>query len=303
MARKPWIQSPFLRVLTPSVLMVLVMAAGAPGQIRAQGIAAPAPAGDDPVAKDADEDFAANVFLPAPRDTLRKLADARKLLADGRLGEAVRSLGDILEVSEDFFFQPDRKEPIHRSLKAEALRLIGQMPRKGRELYELQHGARTRQMLNEALKTGDAADMAEVSRRFFHTRSGYQATFLLGLQYFDHGQPLAGALVLQRLLEAGRSVEELEPALSLTLAACWLQAKMPEKAQKSLIALRRGHPTLRVSAAGREVPLFTEDADAVRWLVDLLGSQPVSGSPEADHWLMFRGNPRVVRRTSAARRC
>ena len=70
------------------------------------------------------------------------------------------------------------------------------MPREGRELYELQYGARARQMLDEALEAGDMERLAEVSRRFFHTRAGYQATFLLGLYHFDHGRPMAGALVL-----------------------------------------------------------------------------------------------------------
>ena len=180
----------------------------------------------------ADEDLAENVFLPADRHTLQKLADSRKLLAEGRYGEAVRFLGAILEGPEDFFFQPDKSAPIHRSLKAEAQRLLGQMPREGRELYELQYGARARRMLAEALEQGDIASVAEVSRRFFHTRSGYRATFLLGLDHFDHGRPLAGALTLERLREAGADAEELEPGLSLTMATCWLQAGVAEKARQ-----------------------------------------------------------------------
>ncbi len=180
----------------------------------------------------ADEEVAENVFLPADRHTLQKLADARKLLAEGRFGEAVRYLGDILEGPEDFFFQPEKNSAIHRSLKAEAQRLIGQMSREGRELYELQYGARARRMLAEALTTGDVGVLAEVSRRFFHTRSGYQATFLLGLHHFDHGRPLAGALTLQRLREAGPYVEEMEPGWSLTMAACWIQAGVPEKRER-----------------------------------------------------------------------
>ena len=238
----------------------------------------------------ADEDLSENVFLPADRHTLQKLADSRKLLAEGRLGEAVRYLGAILEGPEDFFFQPDKASPIHRSLKAEAQRLIGQMPSEGRELYELQYGARARRMLEEALEAGDATSLAEVSRRFFHTRSGYQATFLLGLHHFDHGRPLAGALTLQRLREAGPYAEEMEPALALTTAACWLQAGMSEKARESLVSLRQRHPVLRVAVAGREVPIFSNDAEAVDWLVGLIGTSTPAGPAEADHWWMFRGD-------------
>ena len=142
-------------------------------------------------------------LLPADRHTLQKLADSRKLLAEGRFGEAVRYLGDILEAPEDFFFQPEKNSAVHRSLKAEAQRLIGQMPREGREMYELQYGARARRMLDEALAAGDVAALAEVSRRFFHTRSGYQATFLLGLYHFDHGRPSLGAADVAAIAGSG----------------------------------------------------------------------------------------------------
>jgi outer membrane protein assembly factor BamB len=238
-----------------------------------------------------DEDVAENVFLPADRHTLLKLSDAKRLLAEGRFGEAVRCLDAILEGPEDFFFQPDKTSPIHRSLKTEAQRMISQIPREGREVYELQFGARARRMLDDALAAGDIAAVAEVSRRFFHTKSGYQATFLLGLDHFDRGRPLAGALTLQRLREAGATVDDLEPGLSLTTAACWLQAGVPEKARESLVALRQRQPSLRVAVGGREVPIFTDDAVAVDWLTGLIGAFSVAGPTSADHWLMFRGNP------------
>ena len=119
-------------------------------------------------------------------------------MAEGRYGEAVRCLDAISEGPEDFFFLPDKTAPVHRSLKAEAQRMIREMPREGREVYELQFGARARRMLDDALAAGDIGAVAEVSRRFFHTKSGYQATFLLGLDHFDRGRPLAGALTLQR---------------------------------------------------------------------------------------------------------
>ena len=56
---------------------------------------------------------------------------------------------------------------MHRSLKAEAQRLLGQMPAAGRELYELHSGGRARRMLDEALVAGDGEKLAEVSGRVF----------------------------------------------------------------------------------------------------------------------------------------
>ncbi len=245
----------------------------------------------------ANEDNAENVFVPADRETLRKLSDAKSLLAEGRFGEAVRNLGALLDGAEDYFFQPDKQSPMHRSLKAESQRLIGGLPREGRELYELQYGARARQLLDEALKAADATRMAEVSRRFFHTKAGRQATFLLGMDHFSHGRALASALLLQRLCEGG-SVEEFEPTLSLTLATAWLQTNMPKKASEALQSLRQRSPDVHLEIGGRQVAFWSQGAEPVRWLVDLIGQPTAEGPSETDEWLMFRGDP--ARNTSVA---
>ncbi|MBN1393634.1 MAG: PQQ-binding-like beta-propeller repeat protein [Pirellulales bacterium] len=237
----------------------------------------------------ASEDDFESMFRPAPRSTLRTLSQARLLIEEGRYGEAVRLLGEILDEPDDYFYRSDSTGRSFRSLKSEAERMIGRMPRKGRELYELQFGARAEKMLNDALSSGDLSRLAEVSRRFFHTRGGYQATFLLGLHHFDHGRPLAGASILRRLREVDPPVEELEPDLSLTLASCWLKAGRPEKAREQLVDLRRRNPHLRVTAAGKEIPLFDDDSEAVDWLTGLIGPNTVAASFVPENWLLFRG--------------
>ena len=128
---------------------------------------------------------------------------------------------------------------MHRGLKTEARRLLGELPQEGRELYELQYGARASKMLDEALATDDPERLADASRRFFNTHSGRHATYLLGLYHLSHGQPLAGALALRRLREAGTLADEFEPALSLSLAACWLRAGVTDQARQVLVDLRR----------------------------------------------------------------
>ena len=157
-----------------------------------------------PNPKDAEgqqPDDSNNIFLIPDRATLQLLSQAKELLDKGRYSEAVRNLGAILDGQEDYFFQPTKDRAIHRSLKAEAQRMIGEMPKEGREIYEASFGDRARLMLNTAVAGGDAAAIAEVSRRFFHTKAGYEATFLLGLHHLDHARPLAAALTLQRLKE------------------------------------------------------------------------------------------------------
>jgi outer membrane protein assembly factor BamB len=269
-----------------AVAAVLLAAGDVSAQAKRPGRA------DSDSGKDKDE-ADENVFVRADRLTLQKLTDAKKLLAEDRLGEAVRYLGEILEsAEEDYFLPPDKASAVGRSLRSEATRLVGELPRAGRELYELQFGARARRMLEEATATGNAARLADVARRFYYTHSGCQAAFLLGLDYFNRGQPEMAATCLQRLRESGQSaVEEFEPALSLTIATCWLQSGATAKAKETLTSLRERHPTARVLVAGREVAMFAAHADPVEWLGGLIGPLPADGSRDADGWRMFRGDP------------
>jgi len=232
-----------------------------------------------------------NVFAPPDRATLRLLTQARQLVDQDRYVEAVRCLGALFDSPQDYFFRPDKDDPTPRSLKSEAQRLLGQMSRRGRELYELQYGARARRMLAEAAAAGDGTGLADVSRRFFHTQAGYEATLLLGLHHLDHGRPLAGALALERLRETSPEADQFEPALSLAMAICWTRAGMREKAEQTLSMLKERHPKAAVQIAGEQVLLFAEKDDALEWLSGLAGPQTTSDVDEPGQWAMFRGNP------------
>ena len=172
---------------------------------------------------DATED---SVFFPADRDSMRRLAKARELLAERQYDEAVQLLDRLLEAPEDFLFQP-QKGARYCSLKSEAQRLIGQLPVAGRASYDLQFGAQAKQLLETAAREGNADGLAEVSRRFFHTSAGYEATELLGTYHMEHGRPLAAALCFKRLQESPAAAEAFEPALSIKIAVCWYRAGMP----------------------------------------------------------------------------
>ena len=231
-----------------------------------------------------------SVFAKAARTQIQLLGLARQLVDRGRYAEAVRALGAILDSPEDNFL-PERSGPVHRSLKSEAQQMLGRMPAAGAELYELQFGARARQMLDEAIAEGSVSGLTEVSRRFFHTRAGYEATFLLGLDHLDHGRALAGALVLKRLHDQARVAEQFEPALSVALATCWLRAASPKEARQTLAALRARHPDARIRIGGKEAPLAGSDDAALAWLSTMVGAVAVAQMPGLDRWAMVRGNP------------
>ena len=147
------------------------------------------------------------VFLPAPRELRQELNKAIKDLEDEQYVDAIARLDLILssqddksaEFGEDYFLPGKDGEPL-RSIKSEALRLIGELPIVGREVYQLQHGADAKQMLDRAIERHDLGALANVSRRFFHTPAGYDATMLLGMERLERGRPLAAVLHLQQLL-------------------------------------------------------------------------------------------------------
>jgi len=242
-----------------------------------------------------------SVFQRPEREVLIRLRRAQELVARERFGDAVAELGKVLakadddravEWADDYFLPPDEDNPlVDRGLRQEVWRLIGQMPAKGRELYELKHGRDAQQMLDQALARGDAAGLSEVARRFFHTRAGYEATLLLGLRYLDSGQPLGGALTLRRLAQSRPEADQFEPTLSLALAVCWLRAGMPERAEATLTALREQLGRAPVRIGGRRIEWFQAEAEACDWLVALVGTAPEGGPREAEDWVMFRGGP------------
>jgi len=227
-----------------------------------------------------------NVFPVADRGLLLLLSKARQLVQQERFAEAVQCLGAILDAPEDAFFRSGEKTDLYPGLKAEAQAMLGRLPRQGRELYELQYGARARQMLTAAAAAGDAAGLAEVSRRYFHTRAGYEATLLLGLYHWNHGSPLAGALTLKRLKDSAPMAEEFEPGLSLALAACWLRSGAAEKSQALLDELKARFPLVSVKIGGNEVPI----AGTAAKLLGAGGQSPGAGRA-LEGWLMPRGNP------------
>ncbi|MHB9044834.1 MAG: outer membrane protein assembly factor BamB family protein [Pirellulales bacterium] len=251
------------------------------------GPAVPAPAA--PRSAGEDEEVSDGLFLPADRATSEHLATAKELLAEGRYGEAVRHLSAILEAAEDYFFQPDKKQPFYRSLKSEAGRLLARMPAAGRDSYELQYGATARQLLTAAVDKQDVAGLANVAQRFFPTQAGQEAAFLLGAYHLDGDRPLVAALWFGRLFDAPEAGKRFEPALSVSLAMCWLRAGLSGKANQTLLDLKKRQPTATLRIEGKETPLFTQDAQALSWLAGIAGA-PRQRPAQTGPWAMYRGD-------------
>jgi outer membrane protein assembly factor BamB len=233
-----------------------------------------------------------NVFPLAPRELRQRLSRAQAAVDEERYSDAVAEIGEVLNSagSDDFFLGIPGGADAQVSLKTEAMALLGAMPAKGRKLYDVQYGADAKAGLEAALAAGDLAQLTEVSRRYFQTKAGYEATLLLGRYQLDQGRPLAAALTLKRVADVPTAQAQYDPELSVLLATCWLHANQPQQAQETLLALKKRLPRAKIKLVDREAKLFDRDTAALEWLQDIVGGSRTAFSSAATQWVMYRGD-------------
>src|SRR4029077_8903701 len=74
------------------------------------------------------------------------------------------------------------------------------------EQYRVQFGGLARQLLAEALRSGDLAAFGRVARTYFHTDSGYDAANRLGSLHLDRGEFALAAHWFAALWQAHASI-------------------------------------------------------------------------------------------------
>ena len=207
-----------------------------------------------------------------PRDLQRSLSNAQRDLENSRYSEAVEALGQVLNtpVLKTIFCDPR----VTRSGPASKGRLSGCSatcpPMVGR-FYELQVGRDAQRQLNVAVEQHDIAAVADVGRQYFHTRAGYDATYLLGRYYLDRNQPVAAILCLRRLREASQARERFEPELSFLYAICQRKTRNPVGALETLRRLVETHPGATLQVANEMIQLPRDEAQLQPLMDRLLG--------------------------------
>ena len=240
----------------------------------------------------------ARVLMLAPREYQQLLKQAERALEADQYSEAIDHLGQLLHnqelpdepsLNEDFFVGRAGQNHYQSSLRGQARKLLGSMPREGRELYELQFGAEARRLLQLAAAERDLSGLSDVSRKYFHTRAGYAATMLLGRIYLDLGRPMAAAMCFSRLADNDDATTQYDPELSLLLAGSWRLAGMTDKATEVLVDLRERIPRAEFEVQGQSTRIFDDQQDPIAWLDSIL--RPITGltSMITDEWHMHRG--------------
>ncbi len=228
-------------------------------------------------------------FLPrADRLLVRTLAQAQEALHQARFAEAARLLGDILADPQDYAFQPDLGEPLYRTVKSEASRLLAQMPPEGLQTYQSLYEARARKALQEAVAARDIQLVQAVAERFFFTRSGAEALYLVALAFWDRGQSVQAALAARRLGEHPEA-REFEPIRSLLEAIGWYRSGDLAAARSALASLTGQEQSMPVVLAGQQEKLFFRPSDGIAWLGEKLGKVGVAEQPIG--WHFVHANP------------
>lgn len=267
-----------------------VLAGANPHCAAQQGIQA-VQAGDDGLEQSLVDDK--SVFVPAPREVLRPVILAEQAIQKGEFSRAVALLGETLAESgtEDFLVNDPFHEGISVSLRQRATDLLGMVPGKSRELYELRYGIQAQQLLDKAVREGDYYQMSQIIRRFFYTQAGFDATMLVGYYHLDQGRPIAAAFCFKRIVDVEEARAIHDPEASVLLATCWMLAGDEKQATDVLIDLKGRGNDQKINFLGAEIPLFRNDESALQWLQNLVGKSQLGSNRLVYDWAMHRGNP------------
>jgi hypothetical protein len=133
---------------------------------------------------------AGNANVVADKKHRDALAAARDYIKAKRWDFVVSTLQGLLEVvREDVMVPAPRLGPNGDeviswvSVRQEANRMIGQLPKEGLEFYRLQNNQKAADLLNLAKETSDSRLLVKVATSYLHTDAGAEAIELL-VSYF-----------------------------------------------------------------------------------------------------------------------
>ncbi len=230
-------------------------------------------------------------LMMADRPIRVRLIRAKELLAIGETAAALPLLHAALQAPLDAGYAVDSLDrTLLRSIRWEAEDVVGRLSPEDRETYELLFSPDADRALELARANFDLDALAEVSRRYFHTKAGHDATSQLAAAYFDLGRPLDAGLWFDRL----KNNHHFRPdpghaAIALRSAVAWSMSGMPNRASQILVDLTSlGPRPMQIGA--KQLPRLDDMDTAERWLQSL-GNVPLQCRPHsAIGWSLVGGN-------------
>lgn len=244
-----------------------------------------------------------DLFLLAPREQKRLLREGKSAIEEQRYSDGIAALGTLLmdearvdpqsptdEQQQDYFIEPNENNSYNTSVKGEAMRLLGMLPEEGRKSLEIRYGVTARQKLQAAVADRDFNAIGEVSRRYFHTDAGYDATLLLAQERLARGYPLAASGILQRLVDVPAARARYGAQLIGVTAGSWLHAQRPEAAIRVLEKGALELPGAKTYIGDREIELLV-NSDWRRIIDQSNPTRALSDQRLVDAWTTTGGTP------------
>jgi outer membrane protein assembly factor BamB len=276
------------------VIGVVGMIAAAAFMLAPVDVAVSAQPGFDP--------FTSPITLPTNRDAQQRMNAAQDYIAEQEWAKAVKEIQRLLNNPEDGFVQVSTDGPkpttLWVSIRSEANRLLGTMPRDGLKVYEDMFGREAATNLERAQKQNDPQMLADVAQRFLHTKSGLKAAELLGTRCLERDEAMMAAPYFERLVNGPRGAD-LETPVILKAALAFYRAGDKaggDEEWKKLQARAKQDGGIQVGAqvvsierireeldkASREEPRLSRDVNYYRFTPSRTG-QGTGGPISGDH--------------------
>ncbi len=228
-------------------------------------------------------------FIEAPRSHQQQLREAERAIEEERFSDAVVRLGDLLAIEnenldeldlagQDFFLEINDSRgagvPVTRGLFRTAREMIANLPDSALETYELRYGPLARRLLNEAAGGRDWSKARDVRRKYFHTKAGFEASFLLAQNAMYGGHALSASLLLDDVVKSTRAVQHLGSGVVVLHASAM---KLAGRDVSSVDSPRAGE----VEVGGASTP-WPEPGELDSWLEQRVGR--LDGFARGESW-------------------
>ena len=198
------------------------------------------------------------VFAIAPREATRPLKIAEKSIKDGDFQQATALLGELLAdpmLNEYLIPIPDSKGRAI-SLRQKAEQLLSEIPLDQRGTYQEKYGVKAKVMLQKAIEANDTQAIATISRLYFHTHAGLEATMLVGHTHLSEGRPVLAAVAFEKVAREPQGSSRFDPEATLLAAVSWSLNGSNDRSGELLLALKEKQGDAKVRFYGKTVTLF-----------------------------------------------
>ncbi len=233
-------------------------------------------------------------FVPPSRESLRPLVTAARLIREAKPAAAAVVLGEFLADanSPDFLIPLDSKTAMGARRAADLL--MESIPDAACDDYRLKFAVAAQQQLDQAIEDLDRQALARLSRRYFFTAAGRQATMLLGHLDFSQGRLGQAEHAFRRLTGDARRRKQFDPESWLMLATIhWVRGDeaAAERAVAELLRDRSlaGANTRNLEFLGEPLKLPERADEGLAWLRQQLRSSALLSGRPVDEWRMTRG--------------